>query len=128
MVIRIVGPDGKPIPNAVLDWWQADEAGTYYYATYTLRGKARTDSEGYVEVLSVPPGPYGPAKVRRAGHFHIIVRPPGKSHASGLTTQLYVCDGNDEKLLGTDLYVPNPSFHDSPDNRLFWCNDTALIT
>lgn len=105
MVVRVVGPDGKPVPNATLDWWQADSDSIYYYAAYTLRGKARTDSQGYAEVLTVPPGPYGPTNSKRAGHFHVIVRSLSKSHTSSLVTQIYVCDGNDEKSLSSDLYV-----------------------
>ena len=52
------------------------------------------------------PGKYGPEKHKRAGHVHAIIRPPKeRKDLDGLVTQIYVCKANDEKELGTDLYV-----------------------
>lgn len=105
LTLRILNPDGDPIPNAVVDIWHADSKGDYYFLDYTLRGKATTDANGYVDILTIPPGMYGVELFKRAGHFHMIIRPP-KSMASKiheLTTQLYVCQGNDTKWTQTDM-------------------------
>ena len=103
--LRILNPDGDPIPHAVVDIWQADSKGDYYFLDYTLRGKAMTDANGYVEILTIPPGMYGPEIFKRAGHLHMILCPPksvaGKVHE--LTTQLYVCEGNDTKWMEPDV-------------------------
>jgi len=87
---KITAPDGSPVVNALVDLWQADFRGTYYFKTYTLRGKVHTDSQGRFEILTVPPGEYG----GRAAHFHYIITPPDNSRLSDLTTQSYVCPKN----------------------------------
>lgn len=71
---QVVSTSGQPIPNALLDLWQADSFGTYYFDKYRLRGTIRTDAEGRFECLTVPPGSYGLRLLSlvRAGHIHII--------------------------------------------------------
>lgn len=107
MTVRVLAPDGSPVPGAVLDWWQADSEGIYYATSYTLRGRIETDEQGYAEVLTVAPGAYGPAANLRAGHCHVWLHAPpassGKQSCDDLTTQLYVCDANDSKKMETDL-------------------------
>lgn len=104
--MQIVTPDGDPVPHAVLDFWQANSDGNYYFLDYTLRGRVITDSEGRAEVLSVPPGVYGALGGVRAGHFHLIVHPittkDGKTWDE-LTTQIYVCKGNSPETIESDL-------------------------
>lgn len=107
MTVRVVAPDGSPIPGAVLDWWQADSSGGYYFWTYTLRGRVATDDQGYAEVLTVVPAPYGAGSIMRAGHFHLWVHAPavqsGQPAYDDLTTQIYVCNANDVQLLKSDF-------------------------
>ena len=108
MTVRVLSPEGNPIHGAEIDWWQSDTAGNYYHRTYTLRGRVTTDEDGYAEVLTVAPAPYGPGeKLQRAAHFHLWIRTPqaneGQAAYDGLTTQLYVCDGNDAQLMEKDL-------------------------
>jgi protocatechuate 3,4-dioxygenase beta subunit len=106
--VRVLTPDGDPIANATLDIWQADSDGEYSLTSYSLRGKATTDANGHVEILTVPPGMYGPQFAKRAGHIHVIIRPPkGKADKyDELTTQIYICKGNDSKWMQGDLCVP----------------------
>ncbi|KAL1940065.1 hypothetical protein VTO73DRAFT_9400 [Trametes versicolor] len=98
---------GDPIPNATLDWWQADCDGGYYFASWTLRGKVTTDAHGRAEVLSIRPGDYGPPFMggrlgKRSGHVHVNVEGvPGKHR--GLTTQVYVCPNNRTAHMLEDL-------------------------
>jgi len=92
---------GEPIPNATVDIWQADSEGSYYFATWQLRGKVHTDAQGRFEVITVPPGAYA----GRAGHFHLIIHPT-KSEASKyepLTSQAYVSMTNDPKAMNSDI-------------------------
>lgn len=104
MVVRILTPEGKPVPNAVIHWWQADTDGNYTSSSYSLRGQIKTDQNGSVEVLTVAPGMYGPAGRERAGHFHLIIDVSGQRVGlESLTSQIYVCPGNDPKALSTDL-------------------------
>ncbi|HEX4113574.1 MAG TPA: dioxygenase, partial [Stellaceae bacterium] len=60
---QIVDPKGKPIPNALLDVWQAGEDGLYSNQDpnkpkYELRGKFRSDRDGTYHFKSVLPKGY----------------------------------------------------------------------
>ena len=104
MTVRVLSPDGKPLRGATLDWWQADPNGSYYFSSYTLRGRVTTDRDGIAEVISVAPGVYGALGGVRAGHFHVKIYPPkSMPDLSELTTQIYVCEANDVKPLKADL-------------------------
>jgi protocatechuate 3,4-dioxygenase beta subunit len=72
----------RPIPGALLDFWQCDGRGAYDNEGYKLRGHQFTDGSGAFRLTTVKPGLY-PGRTR---HFHVKVRPPG---GEVLTTQLY---------------------------------------
>lgn len=96
---------GDPVPNATLDWWQADSDGGYYFRSWTLRGKVTTDAHGRAEVLSVNPGEYGiPFMGKRSGHVHLNVSGTAGKHRF-MTTQVYVCEGNKSERVHTDMCV-----------------------
>ena len=104
-VIDVKDEKGEPIPNATLDWWQADSEGNYYFATWTLRGKVTTDANGRAEVLSIRPGDYGaPMLGRRAGHIHLIVS-DAKGRHRAMTTHAYVCPANKSEHMLADMYA-----------------------
>jgi protocatechuate 3,4-dioxygenase beta subunit len=71
-----------PVAGAVLDFWQADDAGQYDNSGYTMRGHIVTDSQGRYVIETVVPGLY-PGRTR---HIHVKVQVPGRPL---LTTQLY---------------------------------------
>ena len=72
----------KPVPNALVDLWQADADGDYDNSGFRLRGHVRADAEGRYRFRTIVPGAYE----GRTRHFHIKVAPPtGRL----LTTQLY---------------------------------------
>ncbi|MBW8904867.1 MAG: hydroxyquinol 1,2-dioxygenase [Betaproteobacteria bacterium] len=91
---RVLTTDGKPIPNAVLDIWQAKADGIYDLQTegeFELRGRVRANEKGEYALKSYKPkfysvpmdGPVGDL-VRRTGnhhmrpaHMHAIVSAPG---------------------------------------------------
>jgi protocatechuate 3,4-dioxygenase beta subunit len=97
--LKITSPDGAPLEGVLIDLWQANSVGQYDFAAYSLRGTARTDAQGRLDVLTIPPGGYGPQNYRRAGHFHFRIRPPapagGEKRYAGMTTQMYLCRDND---------------------------------
>ena len=72
----------RPVPDTLLDFWQADGHGVYDNEGYKLRGHQFTDGNGAFRLTTVRPGLY-PGRTR---HFHVKVRPPG---GGVLTTQLY---------------------------------------
>ncbi|OJT15500.1 Catechol 1,2-dioxygenase [Trametes pubescens] len=94
---------GDPVPNATLDWWQADSDGGYYFRSWTLRGKVTTDAHGRAEVLSVNPGEYGiPLMGKRSGHVHLNISGSAGKHRF-MTTQVYVCEGNRSEGVQKDM-------------------------
>jgi protocatechuate 3,4-dioxygenase beta subunit len=78
----VLARDCKPVPRALVDFWQADATGEYDNAGFRLRGHQFTDDAGRYRLESVVPGIY-PGRTR---HFHVNVQAPGKRV---LTTQLY---------------------------------------
>jgi len=82
---QVLGPDCRPVPSALLDFWQADEAGRYDNRGWGLRGRQRADAEGRYRLETVVPGAY-PGRTR---HLHVKV---GRPDGPGITTQLYFPD------------------------------------
>jgi hydroxyquinol 1,2-dioxygenase len=103
---RVLGSDGRPLPNALLDIWSGDGEGNYDMqiageSGMKARGKIRTDAEGRYWFRSIRPtfypvptdGPVGRMLRRmgrhpyRPGHIHMIVSAPGYQP---VTTHLFV--------------------------------------
>lgn len=84
----VLNTDCKPIPNAWLDFWQADGEGNYDNSAYTLRGSQRTDSSGKYTLTTVVPGEYP----GRTPHIHVKVR--AASNNPIITTQLFLPNQN----------------------------------
>lgn len=72
----------KPVPNALLDFWHADEKGEYDNTGYRYRGQMRADAEGRYRLETILPALY-PGRPR---HIHVKVQAPG---GRVLTTQIY---------------------------------------
>jgi protocatechuate 3,4-dioxygenase beta subunit len=72
----------QPVASALIDFWQADDAGQYDNVGYRLRGHQYTDEFGRYTLETVMPGLY-PGRTR---HIHVKVQAP---NARVLTTQLY---------------------------------------
>ena len=113
---RVTNPSGKPLSDVELDLWHADADGLYSkihpgIPDWNLRGRFRTDADGYYEVKTILPPPYeipkdGPTgKVLsaigrhffRPAHLHVKVRHPKYGE---LTSQLYFEGG---KYLDNDV-------------------------
>jgi protocatechuate 3,4-dioxygenase beta subunit len=70
------------LADAKVEIWQANAAGDYDNAGYTLRGWVTTDAEGRYTIRTVVPGEYP----GRTEHIHVKVTPAG---GATLTTQVY---------------------------------------
>ncbi len=74
-----------PVARALVDIWQANDAGEYDNVGYTLRGHQYTDDQGRYRFETIVPGLY-PGRTR---HIHVKVQAPG---GPVLTTQVYFPD------------------------------------
>jgi len=72
----------QPVAGALLDFWQADDAGQYDNRGYRLRGHQFSDDAGRYQLETVMPGLY-PGRTR---HLHMKVQAPNQRV---LTTQTY---------------------------------------
>jgi len=87
---RVTDTRGKPLANALLDFWQCDDAGVYDTRGYRLRGHQFTDAEGRYRLQTIVPGLY-PGRTR---HIHVKLQPAGDDVPQApkmlnLTTQVY---------------------------------------
>jgi protocatechuate 3,4-dioxygenase beta subunit len=78
----VLGVDCRPVERALLDFWQADDAGEYDNEGFRLRGHQFTAADGTFRLSTVMPGRY-PGRTR---HIHVKVQAP---NGPVLTTQLY---------------------------------------
>lgn len=100
-VIRVVGrvlaPDGTPLPDALVDVWQANSFGRYQHPDDPSTQPHDPDFQYWAQVRTGADGGYGYTTIRPAAyevgpgmwrppHIHYRVSAPG--HES-LTTQLY---------------------------------------
>ncbi|HTK05045.1 MAG TPA: hypothetical protein VL500_05650 [Candidatus Eisenbacteria bacterium] len=94
--------DTKPLKDAIVNVWQADNAGNYHpngngqitkYETkqIALRGHVVTDENGAYEFTTIYPGEYA----GRTRHIHVKVLAPGYTE---LTTQLIVPSLSGDKI------------------------------
>lgn len=103
--VSAIGSD-RPIANALLDVWQANEHGDYEnqdesQEDFNLRGRVLADEEGKYEIRSIVPGGYDIGKGGPVGEFlkaigrhawrpaHIHFKVSGEG-ATPLTTMLFV--------------------------------------
>jgi protocatechuate 3,4-dioxygenase beta subunit len=83
LVGYVLDQNCQPLPNAWLDFWQADANGEYDNAGYRLRGHQYTDMQGRYYLETVLPGLYSSRPIE---HIHVKVQPQG---GGVLTSQLY---------------------------------------
>jgi len=74
----------QPLPDAMVDVWQADEAGAYADDHY--RAKQRAGADGGYQFQTTKPGNYLNGAQYRPAHIHLKASAPG---FRPLTTQLY---------------------------------------
>jgi len=97
---RVLDEDGRPVPHALVEVWQANAAGRYRHAcdqhdapldpNFNGCGRAVTDAEGRYRFVTIKPGAY-PWKNHphawRPAHIHFSLF--GSAFCSRLVTQMY---------------------------------------
>jgi protocatechuate 3,4-dioxygenase beta subunit len=86
----VLTTDCKPVKNALLDFWHADDDGEYDNVGYKLRGHQFTDEHGRYRLETIVPGKY-PGRTR---HIHVRVQAP------------------DQRAMATQLYFPGEAAND----------------
>lgn len=124
---RVLDEQGRPVGNAIVDVWHANEKGRYSHfdpdqKPYALRRRIETDAEGRYRFRSfLPPGysipPNSPTSElfqalgrhgNRPAHIHFFVAAPG------------------QRLLTTQVNIPGDTFID--DDFAFATRDGLVLT
>jgi protocatechuate 3,4-dioxygenase beta subunit len=100
---RVLDDRGRPVPNTVIEIWQANAAGRYVHSAdnwdapldpnFTGAGRVVTDAEGHYRYVTIRPGayPWGNHKnAWRPAHIHLSLL--GPAFATRLVTQMYFPD------------------------------------
>lgn len=117
---RVLDGDGRPVPHALIEVWQANAAGRYRHVVdtwnapidpnFTGAGRTLTGPDGRYRFLTIQPGPY-PWKNHhnawRPAHIHFSLF--GPAFATRLVTQMY--------FPGDPLLALDPIFNAVPDER-----------
>lgn len=90
---RVLDGDGKPVPDALVEIWQADAAGHYYVpgAKFIGFGRSATDDDGVYRFRTLLPGRApGPGNSLQAPHIAVGVMARGL--LKRLVTRIYFPD------------------------------------
>jgi protocatechuate 3,4-dioxygenase beta subunit len=100
---RVLDEDGSPLPNMLVEIWQANAAGRYRHPVdahaapldpnFSGAGRTITDEEGRYVFLTIKPGAYpwhNHPNAWRPAHIHFSLF--GSAFVSRLTTQMYFPD------------------------------------
>lgn len=117
---RVLDEDGRPVPNTLLEFWQANAAGRYIHKrdqhpapmdpNFYGAGRCVTDADGKYRFTSIKPGPYpwgNHHNAWRPSHIHFSLF--GNHFLSRLVTQMY--------FPGDPLLPFDPIFNGVPDER-----------
>jgi protocatechuate 3,4-dioxygenase beta subunit len=107
---QVLNERGKPIPDAVLDFWQSDDRGNYDMVGDILRGHVITDRDGRYSLETIVPACYEP---RQARHIHVKVQGVSRPY----TTQLYFSDDPDRVKDNFYMRELEVQVDDLPDGR-----------
>ena len=115
---RVLDERGRPIPQVLIEIWQANAAGRYIHKAdqhqapldpnFFGGGRCVTDREGRYRFLTVRPGAYpwgNHPNAWRPGHIHFSLL--GSSIVSRLVTQMY--------FPGDPLFAHDPIFQGTPE-------------
>ena len=115
---RVVDEDDRPVPNVLLEVWQANAAGRYHHdvdrhpapldPNFTGAGRLLTDSAGRYRLITVKPGAYpwrNHPNAWRPAHIHFSVF--GRAFTQRLVTQMY--------FPGDPLFEYDPIFNSVRD-------------
>jgi protocatechuate 3,4-dioxygenase beta subunit len=117
---RVLDGEGRPVPRALVEVWQANAAGRYLHPgdqhpspldpNFTGRGRCLTDDQGRYRFVTVKPGAYpwkNHPNAWRPAHIHFSIF--GHSFAERLVTQMYFPDD--------PLFFQDPIYNSVSDAR-----------
>jgi len=117
---RVLDEDGRPVPNTLVEIWQANACGRYIHkrdqhpapldANFTGAGRTATDAQGRYKFITVKPGAYpwgNHSNAWRPAHIHLSLF--GHSFLCRLVTQMY--------FPGDPLMVFDPIFNSVADEK-----------
>ncbi|WCT72858.1 protocatechuate 3,4-dioxygenase subunit beta [Sphingomonas naphthae] len=100
---RVLDEQGRPVPNTVMEVWQANAAGRYIHSkdnwdapldpNFTGAGRVVTDEQGRYSYVTIRPGAYpwgNHTNAWRPAHIHLSLL--GPAFSTRLVTQLYFPD------------------------------------
>ena len=115
---RVTDEDGRPIPNTIVEVWQANAAGRYAHPrdqhdapadpNFPGEGRVFTDADGHYRFVTIKPGAYpwrNHHNAWRPVHIHFSLF--GSGFAQRLITQMY--------FPGDPLLEIDPIYHAVPD-------------
>lgn len=115
---RVLDEDGKPVPNTLVELWQANAAGRYAHPrdqhdapldpNFTGSGQVVTDKDGAWRFVTIKPGHYpwrNTHNAWRAQHLHFSIF--GPAFATRIVTQMY--------FPGDPLLAADPIYNSVPD-------------
>ncbi|HLT21695.1 MAG TPA: protocatechuate 3,4-dioxygenase subunit beta [Thermomicrobiales bacterium] len=117
---RVLDERGKPVPNALIEIWQANAAGRYRHLVdqhdapidpnFTGAGRVLTDANGEYRFTTIRPGAYpwrNHPNAWRPSHIHLSIF--GRAFISRLVTQMY--------FPGDPLLPLDPILNGIPDEK-----------
>jgi protocatechuate 3,4-dioxygenase beta subunit len=115
---RVLDSDGRPVPQTLVEVWQANAAGRYLHQAdrtpapldphFTGVGRVLTDPAGRYEFTTIKPGPYpwpNHHNAWRPAHIHFSLF--GRAFTQRLVTQMY--------FPGDPLFPFDPIMDSVPD-------------
>ena len=117
---RVLDGDDRPVPNTLVEVWQANSAGRYRHdgdrhdapldPYFSGAGRALTDADGRYRFTTIKPGAYpwrNHPNAWRPAHIHFSVF--GRAFVQRLITQMY--------FPGDPLFGQDPIFNSVRDER-----------
>jgi protocatechuate 3,4-dioxygenase beta subunit len=117
---QLLDSDGRPVPDALLEVWQANAGGRYRHEIdqwpspldphFAGLGRTVTDGDGHYRFTTIKPGAYpwkNHANAWRPAHIHFSVF--GRAFTQRLVTQMYFPDD--------PLFFQDPIFNSVPDEK-----------
>ncbi len=115
---RVLDSDGRPVPDALIEIWQANASGRYAHPVdvhpapldpnFTGAGRCLTDSQGRYRFVTIRPGAYpwrNHHNAWRPAHIHFSLF--GRAFTQRLVTQMY--------FPADPLFPFDPIFNSIPD-------------
>ncbi len=117
---RVLDSDGKPVPDSLIEIWQANSAGRYAHGVddhpapldpnFDGAGRCVTDRDGRYRFTTIKPGAYpwkNHLNAWRPAHIHFSLF--GRAFTQRLITQMY--------FPGDPLFAQDPIFNSVPDPK-----------